>query len=462
MPAIQLPIATYDEAGVNAARLVNTMAEQAPEGAKAMVLLRHAPGVDPYYSVGTGPGQGLHTFNDVLYAVSGGALYRVGSNGAATLVGRIGTIQPVYQANNGIQHVIVAAGRGYVSNGTTLVQITDQDFRPAGPCAFLDNYILFVEQDTGRFFCSDLADATAYDGLDFATAEGAPDNLVALAVDHRQVLLFGEYTTEVWWDSGGTGGGFPFERVAGGFLEYGCAAAGAVTKIDNSVYWLANDRTARVLMGDTPVKVSKYNVERAWRGYARVDDCEAFNYTLGGHLCTGWRFPSEGACWIYDITTQQWHERESYRRNVWRVMSTAIAYDKVWAQDAETGAVGVLTPDARTEFGATNVCSWTYANVYAANRLGFHSQLQLVMNAGFGLVAGQGSEPLVRLEYSNDGGKSWRAMPHRSLGKMGKYRTRINWQRLGMGRDRVYRNIVSDPIPVIVNDAQLEVEFGNG
>jgi hypothetical protein len=46
------------------------------------------------------------------------------------------------------------------------------------------------------------------------------------------------------------------------------------------------------------------------------------------------------------------------------------------------------------------------------------------------------------------------------MGKIGKYRTRVIWTRLGSSDDRVYRQSISDPVRRAILDTQLEVEGG--
>ena len=254
------------------------------------------------------------------------------------------------------------------------------------------------------------------------------------------------------------GAGFPYERRPNGFLELGCAAEAGVAKQDNSLYWIANDLTARRLEGATPVRVSQHNVEEAWRSYSTVADCQVFPYSLNGHLCVVFRFPTAGRCWVYDVTTQGWHERESYAGAGWRVLDAAEAYGRVWVQDAATGAVGILDGTARTEFGERIVCEWAYGNVYESHRRAFHSSLEVVMNTGVGTLAVP--DPQIVLEYSNDGGAVWNSAGQRSLGATGRRDVRVQWHRLGMARDRAYRCRVSDAVPVVVTDTQLSVEVG--
>lgn len=448
-----LPIHSYRDENASTSRLVNAYATQAPAGARGPVVVRTAPGISAFATPGAGPGRSLHVYKGLLYSVSGDTLYFVSPNGATTAVGVIPGTDRVSMADDGTTLVVSAGGNGYVTTGLAVTQITDSDFRPAGPCAFLDSYILFVERGTGRFFSSNLLDATAYDSLNFATAEAFPDRLVSLAVDHRQAVLLGTETTELWYNSGGSG--FPFERSPNGVIEIGAAAEYGVTHIDNSVAWLANDRTVRRLSGLTPQKLSQFGVEKALRGYTRVDDCQAFSYTVDGQMCAVFRFPSAGATWVYNASSGEWFERESYGYDGWVVSDAVACYGKTFVQHADTGAIGVLDAATVSEWGAVLRPEWTYQPIYNSGARVYQSALTMEVQTGIGVASGQGSDPRITLEVSNDGGKTWGRMPTRSIGAQGKYLTRVRWDRLGQARNRVYRAFLSDPVPLTISATEL-------
>jgi hypothetical protein len=69
-----------------------------------------------------------------------------------------------------------------------------------------------------------------------------------------------------------------------------------------------------------------------------------------------------------------------------------------------------------------------------------------VFEQGVGLITGQGSDPQVMLQFSDDGGRTWSSERWRSLGRIGEYRTRTRWLRNGSARDRIYRYAMSDPV----------------
>lgn len=457
MPQISLPFHSYrlNSLTANNSRLINCFPEALPEG-KQPTRLTRAPGIVTFSSPTAGNGRGIHVMGGVLYAVVGSTLYSISSSGTATSIGTISGSAKCSLANNGTEMVIGQdGGTWYVYDGATLAAISDTDFTARGAriADFIDSYIAFVEPDSGRWFVSDLLNAESYNSLNFATAEASPDNLISLIVDHREVILFGEATTERWYNAGAAN--FPFERSPGGVIELGGVSVNGACKIDNSVFWLASDYTIRRLAGQVPQRVSNHGLEERIRGFSTISDCQAHSYTLNGHLCAVFHFPTVGETWVYDVTTNEWHERQSYGYNGWNISGVADCYGKILVQNSVSGAVGYLSNSTYTEFGATQRAEWTYQNIYGENDRIPHSALEIVCETGVGLVTGQGSDPQLTLEKSNDGGRTWITLPTRTIGAQGEYKTRVKWHRLGMSRDRVYRASISDPIQLCVTDTIL-------
>jgi hypothetical protein len=68
-------------------------------------------------------------------------------------------------------------------------------------------------------------------------------------------------------------------------------------------------------------------------------------------------------------------------------------------------------------------------------------------------IVGRG--PLMMMQRSNDGGRTWSDEQARDCGQAGKTITRVIWNREGSSRDRVYRIIMTDPVPWRIIDAYL-------
>ena len=90
----------------------------------------------------------------------------------------------------------------------------------------------------------------------------------------------------------------------------------------------------------------------------------------------------------------------------------------------------------------------------------FHHRLQLDIEPGVGLVTGQGDDPQMMLKWSDDGGITYGNEIWRSMGKIGEYRTKLVWSRLGGSRDRVYWSEITDPVKRVIVGAALDTTEG--
>jgi hypothetical protein len=457
MSSIGLPLDTYDKPPSTTARLLNCFIEQQPSDAKSMAMLSRAPGIETWATVGTGPVYAMIEALGALFVVSGTKLYRVDELGAATELGSIGAVSSIDMDANTDSIVVVNTPDAYYWNGT-FGQITDSDFtsRGAADVEFINNYLLFREPDSGRFFGADLGSATSFDSLQFATAESNPDELVGMKVDHSQIILFGQKTVEVWDNTGSAG--FPFARAINGLVEIGCFNGRSVAKCDNSVFWLANDYTVRRLNGVTPVRISNHGIEKSIQN-ATISTANAFSYSQEGHLFYVLSFNEVTV--VYDATTQKWHERQTYGYSNWTANCHTNAFGLELVGSSQNGTIGSLKKDVYTEWGSTQRMSWVYQPIYADGVRSVHDAIEVVLKTGVGLTTGQGSSPEMMLDYSDDSGITWTSLPNKSIGEIGKYRTRVRWHRCGSTNSaRAYRGAISDPIEVQMVDTQVRVRGG--
>jgi len=69
------------------------------------------------------------------------------------------------------------------------------------------------------------------------------------------------------------------------------------------------------------------------------------------------------------------------------------------------------------------------------------------------------------LRWSDDGGHTWSNEHWVSIGRIGGYGQRAIWRRLGMTmklRDRVYELSGTDPVKLVIIDAELMLSGTNG
>ncbi len=75
------------------------------------------------------------------------------------------------------------------------------------------------------------------------------------------------------------------------------------------------------------------------------------------------------------------------------------------------------------------------------------ARVRLDMEAGVGITTGQGSNPIVTMNVSDDRGETFSSDMQAGIGPIGKYDYGVEWRRMGQFRSRVHRFRISDPVP---------------
>jgi Phage stabilisation protein len=418
---------------------------------------------------GAGSVRGLHAAADgKLYAVIGAYAWRIGKNFAGTNLGLIGGFGPVSIQDNG-QQVSFAhqTGMSWVSfTGNTVASVANA---PAnGITSVMDDYLCFTDGTVGlaAWGISALEDLSSIDPLDVATAEGAPDNLVSILCDHREVWLFGTSTTEIWSDTGAAF--FPFERSPGGFIEQGCMAAQSPRQMDNSVFWLGQDKNGQGIVyranSYIPVRISTHAMEFAINQYPRIDDAFGITYQEEGHSFYWLIFPSGNSSWCYDVATGGWHQRlwlspNDGSLNRPRANCYAFFNGMHLVGDFENGKIYQMSLDVGTDDGADIYRERAFdlpdsemkrvrMDFLELKALTGDEQILLPQGAfqfgdfqpGAYQAAGPTlAPPLIWLQISRDAGRRFGYQRIKTLSATGQTTARVRWRRAGTGRDLVLR-----------------------
>jgi hypothetical protein len=468
------PSYTLQSVNVDCQRTINLFPEINALGtgkAGEVAALVPTPGKRLLTTLVESPVRGVFTAsNGEVYAVGGNKFYSISSSWVATELGSLNTSSgAVSMADNGTHVVLVDGTDGFAWNMTTDVfaEITDPDFYPSDLVTFQDGYFIFVRKGTGQFFISEL-NAITFDALDIASAEGSPDNLVGQISVGQNLFLFGEQSTEVFYNSGDAD--FPFTRIQGAVLDVGCIAVHSIAEAQGSIYWVGGDSTGSGIIyrsqGFQAQRISTPGIESIIRDISSTNLALArgWTYQQGGHVFYVLNIPGHSATLVFDATTGFWHDRAYL--NLWslerdRADCHTVAHGLNVVGDYETGRIYALDPNYITDSGTYIVRERTSPHfAKTLNRI-FHHSFQLDMETGVGLDgSGQGTDPQAMLQWSDDGGHSWSAEYWRPIGKIGERRARVIWRRLGSSRDRVYRVRISDPVKVVLIGAELQVEEG--
>jgi hypothetical protein len=426
---------------LSAQQMVNCLLEVAPPQSKTYAAIVQAYGVLPYLTIGGGNVRGGIVVNGVLYAVVGELLYRIPESGSAVALGAVPGSAYVDMAGDETHLMCVTSQLGYYWNGVSVQQITDEDFAGAEWVESLDGYFIIGAPHSGKFYISSNRNPAEWDGLDFASAERYPDDLVGAVVNVGELILFGRQSFEIWTDTGNSD--FPLEQVGNGVGEVGLLSRYAVTKAGNVVYFIGHDGKVYELNGYLPQVISEAGIEQIIED-APDKTCFSMTWDEGSHKLVAFSFDS--ATIVFDLKTRLWHERKSLGFDRWRPLFILRCYDKWMVGDFYTNRIGLLDPKTFMEWDDILWNSCTSPPVSEDNKRINHGRLELIFESGTGVISGQGADPKVMLDWSDDGGRTWSAQRYRSLGKIGEFRKRTNWHQLGQARDRVYRYQVSDPV----------------
>ena len=487
-------------------------------------------------ALGTGTGgTGTYTINR-SQTVASGTLNSatVGAVVTATIAGTLMTVsavtsgvlhvgQTVQGAGVTIDTIITALGTGMggvgtytlsvartVAVGVTRCGITlsvlpsrDGAFSGANTVDVIDNYIVYNNPTTQEWGSTDLLSPIS-PNTSYSLKDGAPDDLVALIVDHREVYLMGEISSEVWTDVGTVP--FPFQRIPGTSTQHGIAAPFSLYRLGNSFAYVSrNNRGQSQIMqmqGYIPQRISTHAVENTLANQ-NVDDALAWTYQLEGHEVYVVTFPSLNLTWAYDSTTQLWHKwlytnnDNEYQRH--RGNCCATFQGLVIIGDYENGKLYQLDKTNYTDDGQNVRRLRRAPHLVTEFQRQYFDELQIQFQPGVGttglssvlqavnlqspyIITDTGTltigpleivnlgefntinqltpttNPQAMLRWSNDGGSTWSNEHWTGVGQTGKYRNRAIWRRLGTARDRIFEVVVTDPVNFVIISANLKVQ----
>jgi len=431
-----------------------------------------------------------------MYTSSPGAVVTAAISGTTLTVATVtsGTLyvgQTIQGAGITTQTIITALGTGTggagtytVNNSQTIASITmyalnwtvlpssDGAFSGGETCDIVDNYFVYNRPASQQWGASGVLSPIS-GNTSFSSKDGSPDNLVALIVDHREVYLMGEASSEVWTDVGGNP--FPFQRIPGTNTQHGIAAKFSVARFGDSFCYVSrNNRGQAQIMqmkGYVPTRISNHAVENSITNQY-VDNAIAWTYQLEGHEVYVVSFPTLELTWAYDLASGMWHKwlytnnDGTYTRH--RGNCCAVFQGLVLVGDYQDGSIYEIDKNNYTDNGQYTRRLRRAPHLVSDFQRQYFDELQIQFQPGVGLTGITtplnnevvGADPQAMLRWSNDGGSTWSKEYWTSIGKIGKYKNRAIWRRLGMARDRVFEVVVSDPINAVIISANLKATAG--
>lgn len=435
---------TLDSLPLAAQTCVNLYIEPNESGNGEPAAFYGTPGLLKLNTLPTSGSRGMRVAGGYLWAVFGNSVYRITTSFNDILVGTLpNSTGAVAMADNGTVLVIAHADGWHSVNLTSSAFAAVSGSPTMSDVSFIDNYLVGA-QSNGTYTWANL-NSTTIDALNFASAEGSPDPILRTIADHRELWLFGASTTEVAVVTSDPD--LPFQRTK--FIEQGILAPRSAAKIDNTVYFVGANEVGQGVVyrveGETPIRVSTFAIEQAIAGYSNLDEATAYTYQQGGHHFYVLSFGA--ATWVYDINTQLWHQR-AYRNTTTgelerhRGEGHAVYSGRHVVGDYADGRLYALDPLTFTDDGDEIYQERAWHQRSDSPAMADFLFGQLYAEMGLGLDGDQPSDwadPQVWLSWSNDGGKTWSNEHARSLGRIGEYKKRAIWRRMGRAHKRIYR-----------------------
>ena len=450
---------------ISAERMVNCYAEIAPQTSPFPNMVLGTAGLTTWKDTGVSlPIYGMRVMGENLYVVVGNKVYKIDSTKTMTLLGEISTtLGQVIMTDNGDQ-ITIELPNGIVyyctSTASSLTQITDGDFNDSGSITTLDGFTISALLDSNEFQWSNVNQTESWNGLNAATVEANSSKIVRVYQNNLELWFFKEDITQVYYN---TGSGSPlFQRKEGVYIEKGCAAKHSVATMDNSFFFVGNDRAVYQTIGYQLKPISTFPISQELETYTTIDDIIGFTYVQDGHKIYCMNSPSQDKTWEYDITTELWHEKQSVNNQGqdgrWRANCHAYFAGKNLIGDFETGIIYELDTDVYTENGTVikrEIVGTTMFKNFARINI---NKFIVMMDTGTGIATGQGSDPQLVGRFSMDGGKTYTNELWQSVGAEGSFLTEVFWTKIGQGRSFIAKLNYSEPTKFHIVGAFVETE----
>lgn len=471
---------------VNNQATVNLMQAIKGSGAKANYVLESVPGHVDLGPLGDGPIRTSQMRNSAirgtkdLYGVYGNKLMAQTANSGNIEIGTLDANPGRVEMARGRNFIFMVDGvSGYTYDGTTFAKVADADFPgnflPAGTgrpthCVYIDGFFIVNDANTDNFYISGLEDPTSWNALDFDAASVAPDNALSIAATKSLLWIIGDETAQAYYNS--ENADFPYAIVLSATQDDGILAPYSLAESDDGIFYLATTpeggRYVYQINGQAGRTVTEDEQENFLETVIDPTDAYGFIYKQSGKSfyclqlsATSGDDPRTSSTLIYNIKAQKWETRELQDGSAWRAGGHGILNNR--------NIIGSRIQARHLELDLNNFTDAGQEMRRVRRTQIYHNNNNLMdwwavyidIQPGVGVLAGQGSNPLLLLRYSDDAGQTFSSYLQGNMGALGKTMQRVGFHGLGQGRNRVYEILVADPVQLTIIGAYAEVEVLN-
>ena len=439
-------------------------------GGKSEVTTQSFPGQSLFGSV-SGADRGSWEMQKIGYRVVENTLYEVDSTGGHIDRGVIAGTARCTFADDGKNLIICSAGKVYQYTQATngLLVVSDASIAGSTAVTFLNNKFIYTNVNISAgidFVVSNVGDGTTASGLNAGAVEDDPGKLVRAYAFEDRIYMFTERTTPIYWNNGDVQP--PIVPVEGRVIEkIGLDALHSVSNTDKFIYWLGDDKMVYRAVSGNAQPISSIPVAHAMEGYAVTDDAVAYSFKKEGQNFYVLSFPTENKTWCLSesLGSDGWFNLSAdTNRGKYNATSHMFVYNRHLLSDETNGNLYTLDINAYSNNTLPIQRIRTMASIHGGlvGKPGKRIQMssfELIMKKGVGLITGQGEDPKIIIEYSTDGGESFKQGQFVKVGRMGETNLKVKWDNLASFYDLIIRITTSDAVYYSLQTAAIEARL---
>ena len=467
-------IETNPQRTVNWYPVVSSQTEQS----KTKISLQPTTGLTLYITL---PGRylrGLFTVRTHLYtkcfAVVDQTLYEITDHNSYNTIGilsniPIGSTKIFMECDLHNELFIGSYAASYVYNLSTqvLTQVTDIAFpNNVTSVSYLDQYM--IVSANGAVFESLTTSALNWNvGQTYSpTFKSAP--VIAVGVTREQIFNFTTETIEVFINDGTS----PYSRLPRTSMLLGIKAKDSLATFSEGFVFLGGTRNGetRIFFYDgwnNPLPISDESI--AWQiNQARTLE-DAYGYiqdTKDGQAVYYLTVPSLNKTFTFSFGAKVWTTRQSTipytgsdgtsHQGIFRGIAHTSFNGKHLFGDQYSAKIFIEDYNNQTEDGNYIYRERISQEIQEDDKNVSHDMLVIDGTSG----QSTSGEAYLQVSWSDDGGRTFGQAKFVSLGEQGEYLHRIRLNKLGTSRRRVYKLVLTDPVPLMIQTAYLNATVG--
>lgn len=427
------------------------MLNQKKAGGRSDICLVGTPGLDLFIDLNAAQVRGLLFYYNVFYAVIDNKFVSISANGqSSNVISTINTSSGIVTfITNTTQILINDIKNKYVYTPASggFITVSTLPTPTSSSMTYMDGYGFVVDINGNTIYASALNDFTSWPALQITGIISTSNKVQSCVATHSRLWISTDINTEDWYNAGNASA-FPFSRTPNISIEFGIAAPATMVKADDMTTWLARTPYGGTFLvtakSYSPTVLSSSAINSLWSTYSKIDDAFAFSYEDRGQCFYQITFPSVPATFLFNLKTGLASRLESMDSNgqtLNRHLANCSTYGNniTLVGDYNSGKIYKMSNTTYAEGVNPVRRSFGIAPIRADGKRLTVRKIQLDMEVGVGNTVDPDSNPQIVMQYSKDGGKTFPVSRPRSLGKLGKYRNRVQWFNCSSSRDWRYR-----------------------